>query len=400
MSKRKESKYDSLRGEIAELLQNHSVADIYKILSNKYPEKELAYSSLRGYVNENGLRGESVVDETLHRGNLSGQPWTAAWIKDSETGVSVLVKNVEEILEEENIENIIKEAVKEFKPLSIPPVKKKTTHALRGVISDAHVGMESNTEDAMFGFEYNEKVFQSHLSKFYEALYRKYEAFGVFDTLFIDDLGDGLDGLHGETTRGGHKLPQNMTNREAFNVYVKGRIDLANKIATSGMGEKYVFRSVTNDNHSDVFAWMAHRAVQIYCEQTLPNVEYVILNKPIEHFYYGKHCFLLTHGKDARLMKKNWPLHITPTVENIIRDYIDHYNIDAEYIHLDKGDLHTIGYDSRPKFDYRNFMSFAPPSSWVQSNFGVSYCGFSIQVIPQDSNEIQHTDIKFELKKV
>jgi hypothetical protein len=172
------------------------------------------------------------------------------------------------------------------------------------------------------------------------------------------------------------------------------------KIASSGWAERYYFRNVTNDNHAGVFAWMAHRAIQIFCEQSLPNVEYILLVKPIEHFYYGKHCFLLTHGKDMRLMKRNWPLHITPAVENIIRDYIDHYEITSPYIHLDKGDLHTIGYDSRPKFDYRNFMSFAPPSSWVQSNFGVSYCGFSLQMIPKDSNEIEHTDIKFELKKL
>ena len=44
-------------------------------------------------------------------------------------------------------------------------------------------------------------------------------------------------------------------------------------------------------------------------------------------------------------------------------------------------------------------MSFAPPSSWVQHNFGDSYSGYSIQVIPKNTNEISHTDYFLDYKK-
>lgn len=44
-------------------------------------------------------------------------------------------------------------------------------------------------------------------------------------------------------------------------------------------------------------------------------------------------------------------------------------------------------------------MSFAPPSSWCQINFGDSYSGYSIQVVPKYSNEISHTDYFLDYKK-
>jgi hypothetical protein len=43
-------------------------------------------------------------------------------------------------------------------------------------------------------------------------------------------------------------------------------------------------------------------------------------------------------------------------------------------------------------------MSFAPPSAYVQNNFGDSYSGYSIQVVPKYSSEISHTDYFFDLE--
>ena len=60
------------------------------------------------------------------------------------------------------------------------------------------------------------------------------------DTLIIDDLGDFMDGWDGETTRKGHKLPQNMDNQKAFDVagvksgqtIVGGEVETKNGILT------------------------------------------------------------------------------------------------------------------------------------------------------------------------
>ena len=129
-------------------------------------------------------------------------------------------------------------------------------------------------------------------------------------------------------------------------------------------------------------------------------VEVDILSRFLEHRTYGKHCFILTHGKDKNQMNRGLPVILNDKAMRLLNDYIDHYEIDSNYIHVEKGDLHQIGYQKTKKFDYRNFMSFAPPSSWIQHNFGDSYSGYSIQVIPKFDNEISHTDYFLDYKKV
>jgi hypothetical protein len=99
-------------------------------------------------------------------------------------------------------------------------------------------------------------------------------------------------------------------------------------------------------------------------------------------------------------MFKGLPLKLDDRTINYINDYIRFYDIKSKYIHVEKGDLHQIGYNKCNTFDYRNFMSFAPPSSWVQHNFGDCYSGYSIQVIPKFENEISHTDYFLDYKKI
>ena len=129
------------------------------------------------------------------------------------------------------------------------------------------------------------------------------------------------------------------------------------------------------------------------------NVEFALLEKFMEHFVWGDHCFILTHGKDNKHMKRGLPLVLNDRTINFVNDYIDHYNIRSKYVHVEKGDLHQVGYQRTRKFDYRNYMTFAPPSAWVQHNFGDSYSGYSVQIVPKYSNTIKHSDIFFEMKK-
>jgi hypothetical protein len=128
-------------------------------------------------------------------------------------------------------------------------------------------------------------------------------------------------------------------------------------------------------------------------------VDVDIINKFIEHRVYGDHCFIMTHGKDKEQMKSGLPIHLNDRAIRFVMDYIDHYGIDSKYIHVEKGDLHQISYQRVKRFDYRNFPSFAPPSSWIQHNFGDSYSGYSIQVVPKHSNEISHTDYFLDYRK-
>lgn len=394
------------------------------ILKDYYPEmcdlKEKGYSSskIQEYLKEsynikvnsrsireffqrrnNSFSGKTMVAETLEGFNMpEKQPWSTAWLKTPE--VSLKINNPEQVLDMDDITEAVTEAIDGITLIKIPKPKKTNKKALRAVISDAHVGMETNTEDAVFGFEYNEKIFEKHLSLVFKSIKDKVDAHGDFDMIIVDDLGDNLDGFNGETTRGGHKLPQNMSNKDGWKAYVHHKLNTCVNIVRLGAAKKYQFRSVSNDNHAGDWGYTANYAIKMAIEKMFDNVEYIILDKHMEHFFYGDHAFLLAHGKDKTNMFKNMPLQLNDKVSNLIRQYIDHYEIRSKYIHVDKGDLHQVGYNREPRFDYRNYMSFAPPSPWVQANFGVSYCGFSLQVIPKHSNQIEHSDIFFDLKKI
>lgn len=314
---------------------------------------------------------------------------------------SAFVKNDEELdynaLISSIVENYIPKQEIKFLKQEITELK-----AIKATLSDMHVGLNPNPNNkSLFAYEYSEEIFKSNLDKVYNSLLKERNHNGKFDLLIIDDLGDGLDGWNGETTRGGHKLDQNMDNETAFRVFVEGKLQLIENCINSDIANEILIRNVSNDNHAGSFASIANMTIKMILNRTYSedNVKFYILDKFMEHFKYGNHTFILTHGKDAKFMFKGLPYELNDKAIGFINDYIDHYEINTKYIHLEKGDLHRVGYSRTKKFDYRNYMSFAPPSAWVQHNFGDCYSGYSIQIIPKFSGEICHTDYYFDLNK-
>jgi len=303
---------------------------------------------------------------------------------------------------EEAFEKIIKrynrEGIKTFS--SSADTSKK---ALKVTITDAHVGLNPNPNNSgIFQYEYNAEVYVASMNKVFKSIIKEFSTHGTFDVILLDDLGDREDGFSGQTTRGGHTLPQNLTNAEVFDVLVDTSVRLVESIVEARVANKIILRSVSNSNHSHDFALIVNKAIQkiinrLYSKEI---VEVDILEKFIEHRVYGDHCFILTHGKDSVNMKTGFPIKLDHKTIKFINEYIDHYEIDSKYIHFEKGDLHQIGYERVKKFDYRNYMSFAPPSCWQQHGFGDSYSGYSIQVIPKNSNEISHSNYFLDYKKV
>jgi hypothetical protein len=274
--------------------------------------------------------------------------------------------------------------------------------AIKATLSDMHVGLNPNPNNkSLFGYEYNAEIFNENIDKVINSIVKEYENNGVFDLLLFDDLGDGLDGYNGLTTRGGHGLEQNMSNEEAFKTYIEGKLRLIETVIDMGVANKYHIRNVSDCNHSGSFGAIANMAIKMILERVYEKgaVEFTILERFMEHFVYGEHTFILTHGKDSKYMFKGLPYTLNDKTISFINEYIEHYGINTKYIHLEKGDLHRIGYDRTKKFDYRNFMSFAPPSAWVQGNFGDGYSGYSIQIVPKYNGEIQHTDYYIDLRK-
>ena len=293
-------------------------------------------------------------------------------------------------------------ATGEYKPFD--HVEVDTKRALKATVTDAHVGLDPDPEDnGLFKYEYGPDQYKDSMERLFQSIMKEYNTYGTFDLLLLDDLGDREDGWDGLTTRGGHDLPQNMRNADVFSLCVDTTVSLIRGLVSEGVANKFILRNCTNANHSSDFAEIINRAVKKIVGLTYHEdlVEVQSLNRFMEHRFYGDHCFILTHGKDKKEMKRGLPLDLDDKTVKYVRDYIDFYNLEkkADYIHLEKGDLHQIGYHKDNRFDYRNFMSFSPPSNWEQHNFGDSYAGYSIQVIPKHDNEISHTDYFLNYKK-
>jgi hypothetical protein len=304
---------------------------------------------------------------------------------------------------QKSILEAIEDIVQSYSGGSLKKIKQtpiKSTKALKATLTDMHVGLDPNPNGrALYSYVYGEKQFNENLDKVFNSIMEERRLHGKFDILFVDDLGDGLDGWNGFTTRQGHKLDQNMDNREQFRVYVTGKLRLAESLINAEIANKIIFRSVTDDNHSGDFAFVANAAIQMMLERVYDKryVEYVILKRFMEHFTYGDHTFILTHGKDAKNCFKGLPLELTEKAIKVIEDYIKRYKINTKYIHVEKGDLHQVAYEKNNQFDYRNFMSFAPPSSYVQNNHGDGYSGYSIQVIKKHGS-LSHEDYYFDVE--
>jgi hypothetical protein len=327
---------------------------------------------------------------------------THYWVKTKTHSAFVKVSDNEQA---EAMIDVIRDIVSNYNPDKIRTIDKSVIDspvAIKATVSDMHVGLEPNPgNNSLFAYEYNEQIFKSNLDKVFRSLCKEHAANGKFDVLVIDDLGDGLDGYNGYTTRAGHPLDQNMSNEDMFRVFVEGKLNLIENCIKAGIANQVIVRNVANDNHAGSFAGIANMTIQMILNRTYSqdDVKFHILNRFMEHFEYGDHTFILTHGKDAKHMFKGLPYNLNDKAVSFINDYIDHYNIRSKYIHLEKGDLHRVGYDRTKKFDYRNYMTFAPPSAFVQHNFGDCYSGYSIQTIPKFSSEISHTDYYFELEK-
>lgn len=390
-------KYDHLQPEIIELYEEHGRwVEVVKEIRLRHPEtfkglsnKGLAITFKRmcDRLGHKALRDEIIEPHKVPIGQVKHY-----W--DKTKGISAFVKidPADVIKIEDRIENVVNRFVKDTKKFKI--FKNKDSKALIGTVTDEHIGMDPNPNGkGLFKYEYNAEIYAQKLELYFNSLVGQRDIFGTFEVLYLDNLGDKQDGYNGLTTRGGHELEQNMTNEEVFEVCVESKLRLIENCINEGIAKKYVLVDVCNDNHSGDFGLMINLAVQkiinrVYSSEVITTK---ILHNFMEVVKYGKHTFIKTHGKDQQYMRSGLPFELTDKAIRFINEYINHYNLSG-FIHLDKGDLHRLGYTKYKLFDYNNFMSFAPGSNWIGHNFGDSYSGYSLRVVDKEKEEIIKTD--------
>lgn len=321
--------------------------------------------------------------------------------------VSMLIKNNpgEDALKElkDDILQTISDVVEWIGIEKLPmPKIQKNEYALKVTISDTHVWLDPNPHwNGLFQYEYNSQLFLDGLGNVALQIVKEYTTYWAFDVVVLQDLWDGLDWRNWLTTRWWHSLDQNMSNKEAFETYVRGKIMLIKRIISSWITDKIIVRDVCNDNHSWDFGKIANFTVseiinELYGEWV---VEFQRLERFMEHFIYGDHCFIVTHWKDDQHMRWWLPIVLNDKTIKFVSDYIEHYGIDSKHIHVEKWDLHQLWFQKTKRFDYRNYMSFAPGSAWVSHNFWDSYSGYSIDIIQKHGCNVSHTDYFIDYKK-
>ena len=152
-------------------------------------------------------------------------------------------------------------AFKNIKPKSVDKVKLKSNLDAEFdqlVISDIHIGMDASDSGRSL---YNHTWTKDDIFKTLDQIVGFTIQNQKSNLLYIKDLGDMLDGFNGQTTRGGHHLPQNMTNEEAFDVGFEFKVKLIESLLP--YYDKIHFHNINNDNHSGSFAYCLNKAFEV-----------------------------------------------------------------------------------------------------------------------------------------
>lgn len=339
-------------------------------------EKNRFYT-VEEYCNVYGLDYSQVKSAKLVSHNASHMVYNIAFFTDEETVILDIDKHLEEV-----IQNLIRPV--DIMTNTDSPVYEDYFDRL--VYTDTHIAMNVNGMDGdpLYEGKWDKEEVLNRLVTMVEHI-RKFKK---SRTLVIDDLGDFMDGLGGQTTRKGHELPQNMNDKEAFDLALLFKTSLVDSLINDY--DSIICNDITNDNHSGVFSYFVSSAVKQILEQRYPGKVVVnSIKRFMHHYSIGKHTFIISHGKDSGENK----FGLKPKLDTVQAEKIDQYCkenklYNGNFIEFSKGDSHQALYDDTTSndFQYYNYPAFSPPSNWVKTNFKNSKSGFRLYNISKDEN--------------
>ena len=288
--------------------QKKRITDLFNkgLGSRKIAEKleqetgeEFSSSVIRTKIRNWGLREETVVDETLHRGNLAEDSWKVAWVKNKETGVSALVTNPDYKDATVRYDIIRDDMVKELKKLS-PKVKKykrkpiKDVHCLILDIADIHYGKLATTDGS--GTEYNTEIAVERVLEGAEGLIDRSYGYNIDRVFFII----GNDVLHIDTptrtTTSG--TPQDTSGMWYDNFKVARSVYASIILKLSTIAPVHVIHCPSN--HDYMSGFMLADAVFCYFFNN-ENITFDISQQHRKYAQYGINMLSFSHGDGAKL---------------------------------------------------------------------------------------------------
>lgn len=291
------------------------------------------------------------------------------------------IRNTEQLLNKYAAENYeLKQSKDKYKDIiesinfdNLPEFKFskiKSSKTLFIWLSDMHIGADVS-DQSLYNNTYNEKTLESRLLKIIETV----SLYGPYKEIVVCNLGDSIDGMDRQTCRRDHYLPQNMTNKEQAQTFMRQMMSFIKCISTISNNISYY--CVGDSNHGGDFEYVINLALCEYLKSV--GIYTKLFDRFIGHFNRGGKTFIISHGKDSKDMGRNWPLYVDQKLELYISEYIDNNNIKNDTIVV-KGDLHQSATSYSRRFTYKSVGSIFGSSEWIMKNFGFTKacCDYSI----------------------
>lgn len=279
-----------------------------------------------------------------------------------------------EVVESFDFKSVIE---KYIKPIILEKVEKKTYSKDFDslTITDVHIGMDTDIDNnTMYVKEWNKK----ELIKSADIVIEQTLEEQASSVLYVDELGDLLDGFNAQTTRGGHALPQNMTNEECFDAALEFKLKIL-----YGLVNNYTeihFNNICNDNHSGAFGYFVNEAFKQIAELQFENVTVTNHRKFLNHYFVNDICFIISHGKDDKSLKFGFKPQLDFKGAEKIDQYCKQNGIykKSDLVIFKKGDSHQALFDmcTSDDFYYYNYPALSPSSNWIKNNFKLGRRGF------------------------
>lgn len=301
-------------------------------------------------------------------------------LKEANKLINKLTKENQELSKSENLFKTLLEYNPKF--TNIKPINESNqyTRALCIFLSDLHIGAYNEK----FGFyqlpDYNETEILRRLDVIINTF-----AGQSYDEIRVVDLGDSIDQYNKQTTRGGHLLPNNMTDKEMSHLYLDCMNYFFNNLKQRTSAARHYYYSIGESNHSGDFGWALNLALSYRLQEKGWNT--YVSDLPIDDFVVGDNVFLYLHGKDNYNQSRQFPLTLNPATELYFNNYIAENNIKGDKIFVVKGDLHQYAYTSGKQFDYVSVGSMYGSSNYITANFG--HTPWSINYATIQSNNVQ-----------
>lgn len=359
------------------------------VVKQTYKDGELKFETFKEKPEDVKINHEDFDIE-----KFTTNPYGGAWIK---------LKRKEKMFEQEHLDTLKEILTKELNPVFIKTPEVINDKALFIYGSDKHIGALTK-EDSIYTNKYDrEEMRQRIVIQTLKQIQHNIALYGQFDSLFIMDLGDALDGFNGKTTGGlrgtsSHTLPQQLNNREQHDYYLELHKELFDTITVNLFAKNIYFVATSNSNHGGDFEYGAMRNLETYLNVKYPDIKTYVSYKPYNHFIYGKHCVIFGHGKDDEDMKNGLPLVLNDKVSNVLNDYITVNKLNMYNISFISGDLHQSAETYAKNFRYKKVLSQYGSSKWMHTNFGSGNPGLSLEIFLKNDKVIHKQDIFFNIE--